>query len=60
VFHSYTLASSSRETFPTPSAGAYGGNLTSEEDVDVIEECLITIHKQEEIPEAITPSTEYG
>jgi hypothetical protein len=56
------LPSSSRETFPTPSAGTHDvGNITLEEDVDVIEESLIAIYKeedigikQEEIPEAIT------
>jgi hypothetical protein len=56
------LPSSSRETFSRPSAGTHDvGNITLEEEIDVIEETLIAIHKeedigikQEEIPEAIT------
>jgi hypothetical protein len=55
------LPSSSSETFPTSSDCTYVGNITLEEDVDVIEESFIAIKKeedigikQEEIPEDIT------
>ena len=56
------LPSSSSETFPSSSDGAYDvGNMKVEEDVDVIEEIFTAINKdadigikQEEIPEDIT------
>jgi hypothetical protein len=54
------LPSSSRETFPTSAGTRDVGNITLEEDVDVIEESFIAIKKeedidikQEEIPEDI-------
>jgi len=55
------LPSSFSETIPTPSDGTYDvGNITLEEDVDVIEEIFTAINKeedigikQEEIPEDI-------
>jgi hypothetical protein len=54
--------SSSCETFPTPSDCTYGvGNTEVEENVEVIEECLIAVNqqadtgiKQEEVPGDIT------
>jgi hypothetical protein len=55
------LPSSSRDTFPTPSAGTHDvSKITLEEDIDVIEESFMAIKKeedidikQEEIPEDI-------
>jgi hypothetical protein len=44
------MAGLSAGTFPTPSDGTFGvGNIKVEEDIDVVEESLMTIKKEEDI-----------